>query len=104
MDEGGDARRAVVAMCCAVARADGKVTGSELETLFEILFRLGHGAVSHEELTRWLDEGPPEIPVKLQEAEMREFIRSALHVAHADGEVDDRELLMIKKYAERHLA
>jgi tellurite resistance protein len=104
MDEAEDTRRAVVAMCCAVARADGKVTGAELETLFEILFRFGLGTVSHEELTRWLDEGPPDIPVKLEEDQLRDFIRSALHVANADGHVDDRELLTIKKYAERLLA
>ena len=98
-----DGRRAVVAMCCAVARADGRVTLSELESLSEILFRFGLGAVSHQELSRWLDEGPPEIDVKLDEEALRACIRDALHVAHADGHVDDRELLTIRRFAERHL-
>ncbi len=103
MSESEDYRRAVVAMCCAVARADGKVTLSELEALSDVLFKFGLGAVTHNELSRWLDEGPPEVWVKLEEDELRSVIRDALAVAHADGHVDDRELLVIKRYAERHL-
>ena len=98
-----DQQRAVVATCCAVARADGEVSPAEIESLLELLARLAGDSMSYAELQRWLEQGPPEIVAQLGEAELRTCIREALTVAKADGTIDDAELATIKKFAERHL-
>jgi tellurite resistance protein len=104
MDLDAEQRRAVVAICCAVARADGEVSPPEVETLFDILARFADGKVAFSEMQKWLDEGPPSIETTLPEGAIRGAISEALSVARADGRVDDAELQTIKRLFEHYAA
>ena len=89
-------RRAIIAMCCTVARADGFVSAGEFEYLMDILGRLSRGSVTFGELQSWLDDGPPSIDVILSEDLLQLFLHEAVAVAHADGQVDESEIWTIK--------
>jgi tellurite resistance protein len=95
-------RRAVIAMCCTVARSDGQVSTSEYETLLELLSRVAHGAVGFSELQHWLEHGPPHFDVRLPEQNIRGFLREALGLARADGKLDAVELATIKELVGRY--
>jgi tellurite resistance protein len=97
-----DQRRALLAMCCMVARSDGQVSTPEYEVLLGLLSRYAAGAVGFSELERWLHEGPPEINVRFPEEAIRMFLREALALARADGKVADIELSTIKQLASRY--
>lgn len=95
-------RRALLALCCEVARADGAVNSLELEALLERLARLAQGAVGYSELAKWLEQGAPMINVQLPDEAVRMFLREAIAVARADGQVDDVEITTIKELFARH--
>lgn len=95
-------RRALLAMCIVVARADGQVSASEYEQLLDLLARLAGHAVGFSELERWLQEGPPEITVRLPESAIRMFLREALYLARVDGKLQDVELSTIKELVTRY--
>jgi tellurite resistance protein len=102
MELSKDQRRAMLAMCCTVARADGQVSTPEYEVLLELLSRYAAGAVGFSELERWLHEGPPEINVRFPEEAIRMFLREALTLARADGKLEDVELNTIKQLVARY--
>jgi tellurite resistance protein len=95
-------RRAMLAMCCTVARADGQVNSSEYESLLDLLSRMAQGAVGFSELQNWLDQGPPEVQVRLPEQTIRTFLREALSLARADGKLEPVELATIKELVARY--
>lgn len=95
-------RRALLAMCCVVARSDGQVSTPEYEALLDLLARLSDGAVGFSELEHWLHEGPPEISVRLPEQAIRMFLREALGLARVDGKLQDVELATIKELVARY--
>lgn len=95
-------RRALIAMCCLVARVDGQVSSAEYELLLDILSRIAQGAVGYSELERWLNDGPPEIDVRFPEQAIRMFLREALALSRADGKLDDSELAVIKDLVARY--
>ena len=95
-------RRAILAMCCTVARSDGQVSSSEYESLLDLLSRMAHGAVGFSELQHWMDHGPPEITVRLPEHSIRMFLREALGLARADGKLEQVELATIKELVARY--
>jgi uncharacterized tellurite resistance protein B-like protein len=97
-----DQRRALLAMCCVVARADGQVSTPEYEALLELLSRYAGGAVGFSELERWLHDGPPAIEARFPEAAIRMFLREALTLARVDGKLEDVELSTIKDLVSRH--
>lgn len=97
-----DQRRALLAMCCVVARADGQVSTPEYEALLELLSRYAAGAVGFSELERWLHEGPPKIEARFPEQAIRMFLREALALARVDGKLEDIELSTIKDLVSRH--
>jgi tellurite resistance protein len=97
-----DQRRAILAMCCIVARSDGTVSSSEYEQLLDLLARLAQGAVGFSELEQWLNDGPPAIEVRLPETAIRMFLREALTLAKADGKLEDVELATIKELVSRY--
>ena len=90
-------RRAILAMCCTVARSDGQVSSSEYESLLDMLSRMAQGAVGFSELQQWMDHGPPQIQVRLPEQSIRMFLREALGLARVDGKLEDVELATIKE-------
>lgn len=95
-------RRALLAMCCEVARADGSVDTGEIERLLELLGRVAHHAVRFSELQRWVEEGPPRFEVKLPDSVVKEFVREAVALARADGKVDTVEIATIKQLVQRY--
>jgi len=90
-------RHDIIALCCAVAHADGNVSPLEFEHMLDLLMRIGQGSVGFEELQTWLEQGPPPLNAKLPEAAIKTFLREAIGVANADGRVDESELAAIKR-------
>ena len=90
-------RRDILALCCAVAHADGNVSPLEFEHMLELLMRIGQGTVGFEELQNWLEQGPPPLDAKLPESAIKLFLHEAVGLANADGHVDERELTAIKR-------
>jgi tellurite resistance protein len=95
-------RRALLAMCCEVARADGNVHSREYESLLDLLGRLAQGAVGFSELERWINEGPPAIDARLPEEIVKTFLREAVGVARADGKLDEVEIATMKELVARY--
>ena len=95
-------RRAMLAMCIEVARADGCVNVSEYEGLLELLGRLAQGAVGFSEIEHWVASGPPRIDVRLPEEAVKVFLREAVSIARADGKVEAVEIATIKDLVERY--
>jgi tellurite resistance protein len=95
-------RRALLALCCLVARADGEVSASEYEQLLELLSRLAKGAVGFSELESWMYKGPPELDVRLPEDCIRLFLREAIGLSRSDGKLQDVEIATIKELVHRY--
>ena len=95
-------RRALIAMCCEVAKADGSVNTSEYEALLDLLGRLAQGAVGFSELTRWMEQGPPRPEARLPDEAVRLFLREAVTIARADGKVEEVEIATMKQLVERY--
>jgi tellurite resistance protein len=95
-------RRAMLAMCIEVARADGGVTAAEYERLLDLLVRLAQGAVGFSELERWVQTGAPRLDITLPEGAVRIFLREAVVIARADGKVDASEIATIKDLVARY--
>jgi len=95
-------RRALVAMCCVVARADGQVSPSEYEALLDLMSRLAKGAVGFSELEQWLHKDPPIATERLPEECIRMFLREALSLARADGKLEEVEISTIKELVARY--
>jgi tellurite resistance protein len=89
-------RRAMLAMYCIVARADGEVSSGEYEALLDLLTRVANGAVGFSELDQWMHKGPPAFEVRMPESYIRTFLREALALARVDGTMQDVELATIK--------
>ena len=102
MELDAEQRKAIVAMCCSVARADGEVTPGEFEALLDILSRFASGVVGFGELQQWLADGPPDISARLPGESIRPFVHEAVAVANADGTVDDSEVKTIKAMVARY--
>ena len=94
-------RRAFLAMCIMVARADGAVSSSEYEVLLDLLTRVAEGAVGFSELDRWMQHGPPPFDVRIPE-HFSLFLREALALARVDGNLQDVELATIKDLVQRY--
>jgi len=94
-------RRDIVALCCAVARADGIVSTLEFERLVGLLARIAQGLVGLDELQEWLSKGPPVCSARLAEEHLRLFLHEAIGVASADGHVDESEIETIKSLVSR---
>jgi tellurite resistance protein len=95
-------RRALLALCCVVARADGEVSTAEYEQLLDLLARLSQGSVGFSELQRWMNEGPPALDVRLPEDCIRMFLREAIALGRADGRLDEVEIATIKELVQRY--
>jgi tellurite resistance protein len=95
-------RRALLAMCCVVARSDGEVSAAEYEQLLDLLTRMAHGAVGFSELEDWMRSGPPPIDTRMPEEYIKLFLREAIALARADGKVADVELATIKDLVQRY--
>jgi len=95
-------RRALIAMCCVVARADGQVSPSEYEALLDLMSRLAKGAVGFSELEEWLHKDPPITTERLPEECIRMFLREALSLARADGKLEEVEISTIKELVARY--
>jgi tellurite resistance protein len=102
MDLNRPQRRALLAMCCVVARSDGDVSAAEYEALLDLLTRLAHGAVGFSELEDWMRSGPPPIDTRLPEDSIKLFLREAIALARVDGKVADVELATIKDLVQRY--
>ncbi len=92
----------MLALCCLVARADGHVSMAEYEQLLDLLTRLAHGAVGFSELESWMRAGPPELNVRLPEECIRLFLREAIALSRADGNLEDVEIATIKELVHRY--
>ena len=90
-------RHDILALCCAVAHADGNTSPLEFEHMLDLLMRIGQGSVGFEELQVWLEQGPPPLEAKLPEAHIKLFLHEAIAVANADGHVDESEISAIKR-------
>ena len=97
MELTSEQRRDILSMCCVVARADGIIAAGEYEQLIVLLAELGQGSVGFSELQEWLDHGPPAPSKKLPEGHLKLFLREAIGIAHADGNVDASEIDAIKR-------
>lgn len=95
-------RRALLALCCLVARADGQVSTSEYEQLLDLLSRLAQGAVGFSELEGWMHRGPPELNVRLPEECIRLFLREAIALSRSDGKLEEVEIATIKELVHRY--
>ncbi len=102
MELSRDQRRALLAMCIEVARADGTVNVSEYENVLELLGRLSHGSVGYSEIEQWLQQGAPRFDVRLPEEAVKVFLREAVGIARADGKVDAVEIATIKELVARY--
>jgi tellurite resistance protein len=102
MELSRDQRRALLAMCIEVARADGSVNVSEYEGVLELLGRMAQGSVGYSEIEQWLQQGPPRLDVRLPEEAVKVFLREAVGIARADGKVDAVEIATIKELVARY--
>jgi tellurite resistance protein len=102
MDLNRPQRRALLAMCCVVARSDGDVSSSEYEQLLDLLSRFAAGAVGFSELEDWIRTGPPPIDARLPEQAIKTFLHEAIALARADGVVAEVELATIKDLVQRY--
>ncbi len=102
MELTGEQRRALIAMCCVVARADGEVSPAEYETLLDLMSRLARGVVGFSELEGWMRTEPPIVSERLPEESIRMFLREALTLARADGKLEDVEIATIKDLVGRY--
>jgi tellurite resistance protein len=95
-------RRALLAMCCVVARSDGEVSAAEYEQLLDLLTRMAHGSVGFSELDDWMRRGPPPFDVRLPEDCIKMFLREAIALARADGKVAEVEIATIKDLVQKY--
>jgi tellurite resistance protein len=95
-------RRALLALCCVVARSDGEVSASEYEQLLDLLSRVAGGAVGFSELEDWVRSGPPPIDTRLPETCVKTFVHEAVALARADGKASDVELATIKDLVQKY--
>lgn len=95
-------RRTFVALACLVAWTDGVVTDEEREHVLRIAERVGGGTVADDELERWLSQGPPDAEVTRLPPSLGEyFFYEAMEIVQADGDVDDREKLLVEEIMKR---
>lgn len=102
MELSREQRRALIAMCCVVARSDGEVSPSEYEALLDLMNRLAKGAVGFSELEAWMRSDPPIVTARLPEDSIRMFLREALALARADGKLAEVEITTIKDLVARY--
>lgn len=102
MELSREQRRALIAMCCVVARSDGEVSPSEYEVLLDLMNRLARGVVGFSELEQWMRSEPPIITARLPEESIRMFLREALALARADGKLEEVEITTIKDLVARY--
>ena len=89
-------RRDLIALLCRVAWADGVVVDAERVRLREIFLRVGHGAVSEDELELWLSEGPPRVTGTLPGDAKALFVQEAMGVISADRQIDPSEMTAMR--------
>jgi len=102
MELSREQRRALIAMCCVVARADGTVSPSEYEVLLDLMSRLSRGAVGFSELEDWMRNDPPIATERLPEESIRLFLREAIALSRADGKLEQIEITTIKELVARY--
>lgn len=102
MELSREQRRALIAMCCVVARSDGAVSPSEYEVLLDLMNRLARGVVGFSELEQWMSSEPPIITARLPEESIRMFLREAIALARADGKLEEVEITTIKDLVARY--
>ena len=97
MDElSRDDRRALLAMWCQVAWADGKIEDAERDFIHAMWEEMGKDVVSGTELAAWIAEGPSFSPAEASPQTRRLFVRKALELARADGQADVEEVDTIR--------
>jgi uncharacterized membrane protein YebE (DUF533 family) len=94
-------RRILIYLWCRVAWVDGVITEEERNYVHQLFSRVGHEAVSPEELQGWLSQEPPKPETdwltSLSEDAAEMFWQEASAVAAADGHADREEMAMIHR-------
>ena len=102
MDLTREQRRALVALACKVAWADGKVTVEERKAVVDLGQRFSGGQVSLGEVSSWLENEPPDAEIQqLPETLGQLFFYEALKIMEADGDLADVELQMLESIMTR---
>ena len=95
-------RRAFIALAVKVAWADGVVADEERAQVAALAARIGGGAVSADELDKWLASGaPPAELTDLPQALSELFVYEAFKLIESDGEITDSELQLLQSLMTR---
>lgn len=102
MEFSAEHRRAVVALACKLAWADGVVTDGEREYVRNLVMRIASDAVPESELDAWLTSptAGPEVEY-LPKGIDDYFMYEALQLMEADGDIDDSELEFLNGLTKR---
>ena len=91
-------RSTLIALCCQMAWADGKVTEEERASVVSLLERIGWSAEDELETEAWLERGGPEVDISTLPEGLGQFaIYEVMRVMEADGVVDDRETALVQR-------
>jgi len=102
MEITAEQRRDLIALCCQMAWADGKVTDEERASVVALLDRIGWNAVEQADTQRWLDEGAPEVDISNLPDGLGQFaVYEVMRVMEADGVIDDRETALVQRLIDR---
>jgi uncharacterized tellurite resistance protein B-like protein len=80
-----------------VARADGFVVSEEIDRLSQLFYRLGEDLLQADEMVRWLEDGPPDIPERLPAKLEPLFLEHAREIMAADREITPNETDMVRE-------
>lgn len=102
MEITAEQRRHLIALCCQMAWADGKVTDEERTQVVGLLDRIGWTAVESENTQQWLDEGAPDVDIADLPQSLGQFaVYEVMRVMEADGDIDDREMALVQRLIDR---
>lgn len=102
MELDNDERRALLALWCQVAWADGNIVEAERRRVYALLERLGADSVSRAELDEWLKTGPPAVTESLSTQARELFLHEAVGIVSADLDVAPEEVATVRDILERY--
>lgn len=85
-------RKKLVQMACVAAWSDLEIKETERRVVLEIASQLALSPDEMQDVSRWLDEAPPEFdPYDVPHEHRQAFLSAFLEVVTADGRIDAEE-------------
>lgn len=102
MEFSREQRRALVALACKVAWADGVVTDEERDFVRGMVSRFAAGHIEDAELDHWLTHTPPDVDIiDLPKGVDQLFVYESMRLMEADGDLADEELAALEDIMNR---